>query len=110
MLKSYLADDELNVAFEVSVYVAIISWLQHDRENRSQYASKLLKCVRLGIMCPRLVKNHILGEPLFADVESQQYILRAISGPYSKFDDIWRPRKSSSNETFFHVEDRLLYF
>lgn len=99
VLQNYLTDDELVCNNEEGVYSAIVYWLNHKKEERSQHASQLLKCVRLGRVNPRFIWDVIEKEPLFSDAECLQYINNAnkykmlgSSDRFNEFESIGRPR------------------
>ena len=105
MLQNYLTDDELVCNNEEGVYSAIVCWLSHKKEERSQHASKLLKCVRLGRVNPRFIWDVIEKEPLFSDAECLQYINNAnkykmlgSTDRFNEFESIGRPRICSGNK------------
>lgn len=45
-----ISSDDLNVKNEEIVFECIIRWINHDLENRKQHISKLLRCIRLGLL------------------------------------------------------------
>jgi len=57
-----LDSDYLNVRNEEMAFDAVIRWIDHAPENRKQEIARLLLCIRLGIMTPRIfiekVKPH----------------------------------------------------
>jgi len=52
-----IKDDGLNVSSEEVVYDAVVSWVEHDRDNRSQYVAQLMSCVRFPLLRPPFLSD-----------------------------------------------------
>ncbi|XP_059483530.1 kelch-like protein 5 [Neocloeon triangulifer] len=96
-----LASYELNVPNEEDVVNALITWAKFAPETRQENISKLLENVKLSLLSPSFIVDHIESEPLFSHdpkcneliMEAMKYHLlperRSISSARS------RPRKST---------------
>ena len=51
-----IKDDGLNVSSEEIVYDAVVSWVEHDREKRSQHVAQLMACIRFPLMRPPFLR------------------------------------------------------
>ncbi|XP_071496288.1 kelch-like protein 18 [Diadema antillarum] len=51
--------DELNVTGEEQVFDALIGWVRHDEENREEFMPELLGLVRLPLIRPQILTDHI---------------------------------------------------
>ncbi|KAJ8865784.1 hypothetical protein PR048_033306 [Dryococelus australis] len=49
-LCAFIRDDELNVRSEEVVWECVLTWMQHDLQERRQHMPLLLGCVRLGLL------------------------------------------------------------
>ena len=54
-----IADDNLNVKEEETVYDAIIRWIEYDLEERSIFLPKLLQLVRLSLIGDQFIGDNI---------------------------------------------------
>lgn len=54
-VKMLLSSDTIAVASEINVFHAIISWIQHDEENRKRYFYELFQLIRLFDVPPKLL-------------------------------------------------------
>ncbi|KIH56264.1 BTB/POZ domain protein [Ancylostoma duodenale] len=59
-----LCMDGLYVESEEAVFEAAFRWIQHDREKRKKYASRLLACVRLPLLKPSFLADEVAGHQL----------------------------------------------
>jgi len=66
-LVKLLSSDELNVSSEEEVYQALLSWINFDLANRRKSAAKLLGCVRLPLLSPQYIADHIENQPVLKD-------------------------------------------
>ena len=97
-----LSSDILNVTSEEQVFEALLRWLQFDPDNRIQYTSKLLKCVRLTHVDPVYLMERVYKNDLFMkDTESQELIFNTLahhaikkSRPIYTHVNLEQPRKS----------------
>ncbi|XP_015599549.1 kelch-like protein 5 [Cephus cinctus] len=62
-----LESEDLNVPSEETIFQALITWLEHDPENRSKDASKLLGLVKLPLLSPAFIADHIKNNEIFQD-------------------------------------------
>lgn len=66
-LEKILTDDELNVKDEELVFEAIKIWIEVDVEGRKRHVSKLLNCIRFGLMSYKYFHDNILSWDLIRD-------------------------------------------
>jgi kelch-like protein 1/4/5 len=58
-LGNMLKNNDLNVATEQEVFHALISWVQHDEENRKKHIPKLLGFIKLPLLQPAFIVDHV---------------------------------------------------
>uniref|UniRef100_A0AAV2M717 BTB domain-containing protein n=1 Tax=Knipowitschia caucasica TaxID=637954 RepID=A0AAV2M717_KNICA len=63
-LSEFLEDDGLQVEEEITVFQAIVQWVQHDLKSRKGHYNMLLPTIRYSLMPYNVIKNHILNHPL----------------------------------------------
>ncbi|XP_054271966.1 kelch-like protein 5 [Macrosteles quadrilineatus] len=74
-----LASDDLNVPSEEMIFHALMSWLNHDVTARKKGISKLLSLVKLPLLTPSFIADHIETELLFReDRACQELIMEAM--------------------------------
>ncbi|XP_069189619.1 kelch-like protein 5 isoform X2 [Procambarus clarkii] len=74
-----LASDDLNVPSEELIFQALVVWLKHDLETRTKDMSRLLGLVKLPLLSPQFLTDHIETNSLFKeDRECQELILEAL--------------------------------
>ncbi|CAD7093339.1 unnamed protein product [Hermetia illucens] len=71
-----LSSDELNVPSEQDVFHALTAWVQHDPANREKDIPKLLALVRLPLLPPSFIADHV--ESLCGTSECHQLIMEAL--------------------------------
>lgn len=42
----------------------MMDWVKKDEEIRSMYLPELLKCVRMPLLTPQFISDHVAAEPL----------------------------------------------
>lgn len=76
-MASLLGSDDLNVTSEEHIFHALMSWVQHDPELRRQYMSRLLMLVKLPLLEPAFLVDHV--ESLVGnDPDCQKLIMEAM--------------------------------
>jgi kelch-like protein 1/4/5 len=75
-LGNLLKSNDLNVPTEQEVFHALMAWVQHDAEHRKKYISELLALVRLPLLQPAFIADHV--EALCSDSECQQLVMEAM--------------------------------
>ncbi|XP_063614176.1 kelch-like protein 5 isoform X1 [Penaeus indicus] len=74
-----LASDDLNVPSEELIFQALVTWLKYDLENRSKDMARLLGLVKLPLLSPQFLADHIETNLLFKeDRECQDLIVEAL--------------------------------
>lgn len=76
-----LASDDLNVPSEESVFLALMGWVKHDLTNRKNdlVLANLLGLVKLPLLPPSFIADHIETNPIFKDVRAcQDLIMEAL--------------------------------
>ncbi|XP_011495934.1 PREDICTED: kelch-like protein 18 [Ceratosolen solmsi marchali] len=63
-LKSFISNDDLNINSEKEVFETIISWLKYDIKGRKDKLSELLALVRLPLLDPEYLVDHVAKEKL----------------------------------------------
>ncbi|XP_015587950.1 kelch-like protein 10 isoform X2 [Cephus cinctus] len=74
-LEAILRDDELNVRNEELVFEAIKSWVEYRVGERKIHLSKLLECVRFGLMSFKYFNNTVLEWKIVKEDEECQRVL-----------------------------------
>ncbi len=70
-LLEYLSDDRLNVPIEDPVFEAVMLWVKHDQQARTQHLAALLDQVRLAWCSVDFLQNVVAQEPLMATLACQ---------------------------------------
>ncbi|XP_071540129.1 kelch-like protein 5 isoform X2 [Panulirus ornatus] len=74
-----LASDDLNVPSEELIFQALVLWLKHDLETRTKDMARLLSLVKLPLLSPQFLTDHIETNSLFKENrECQELILEAL--------------------------------
>ncbi|XP_025837094.1 ring canal kelch homolog [Agrilus planipennis] len=74
-----ISSDHLTVPTEEKVFECVISWVQHDLENRRQYLAILMEHVRLPLMSQDYLVQRVEEEPLLkSDLQCKDYIIEAL--------------------------------
>ena len=97
-----LANEDLNVPNEELMFQALMLWLRHDLPDRQKELPRLLSLVKLPLLSPQFIADHIESNPIFREerlcqeliVEALKYHLlperrSALQSPRT------RPRKST---------------
>lgn len=63
-LKELVTSDELHVTSEQQVFEAVLRWVKHDEENRVKNLPELLALVRLPLLSPEYLADHVAKEDL----------------------------------------------
>ncbi|XP_077993139.1 kelch-like protein 24 [Glandiceps talaboti] len=74
-LISYVSDDSLNVNTEEMVYVAVMAWVRHDVESRWSELPAVLQNVRLPLISPGFLLNHIESDPLIEHCKDSRNLI-----------------------------------
>ncbi|KAM8972338.1 kelch-like protein 10 [Pelodytes ibericus] len=84
-LRDIIGNDELNIKQEDAVFEAIVKWIEHDPERRSQYMSILLPKVRLGLMHAEYFMNNVKTNVYVKDREEcKPIIMNALKATYDR--------------------------
>ncbi|XP_071567577.1 kelch-like protein 5 [Temnothorax nylanderi] len=70
-----LESEDLNVPSEETIFHALVTWLEHDPENRSKDASKLLGLVKLPLLSPAFIADNIESNEMFKDQRMAQELV-----------------------------------
>ncbi|XP_071652799.1 kelch-like protein 5 [Temnothorax longispinosus] len=74
-----LESEDLNVPSEETIFHALVTWLEHDPENRSKDASKLLGLVKLPLLSPAFIADNIESNKMFKDQRmAQELVMEAL--------------------------------
>lgn len=74
-----LASDDLNVNTEEEVFDILIKWIQYDEINRKQHISYLLHFLRLPLLNPNYLIDHVQAHYLVANnSESDKLFVEAL--------------------------------
>ncbi|XP_071629827.1 kelch-like protein 1 [Temnothorax longispinosus] len=74
-----LESEDLNVPSEETIFHALVTWLEHDLENRSKDASKLLGLVKLPLLSPAFIADNIESNEMFKDQRmAQELVMEAL--------------------------------
>lgn len=75
-LGKLLSSDDLNVPSEQDVFHALMSWIQHDPTNREQHIPDLLALIRLPLLQPSFIADHV--ETVCGSSDCQQLVMEAL--------------------------------
>lgn len=75
-LAALLKSDDLNVPTEKEVFFALTEWIQHDTKNRKKYLAELLALIKLPLLEPSFIVDHI--EKLCDVNECQKLLMEAM--------------------------------
>ncbi|KAL7981696.1 hypothetical protein Chor_010891, partial [Crotalus horridus] len=73
-----LASDDMNIPSEETILSALLTWVQHDLEQRKKDLSKLLAYIRLPLLAPQFLadmENNLLFRD---DIDCQKLIMEAM--------------------------------
>ncbi|XP_071567569.1 kelch-like protein 5 [Temnothorax nylanderi] len=70
-----LESEDLNVPSEETIFHALVTWLEHDPENRSKDASKLLGLVKLPLLSPAFIADNIKSNEMFKNQRMVQELV-----------------------------------
>ncbi|XP_067000463.1 kelch-like protein 5 isoform X2 [Anabrus simplex] len=74
-----LASDDLNVPSEELIFQALMAWVNHDLPGRKKDISTLLSLVKLPLLSPSFIADHIETNPLFREERlCQELIMEAL--------------------------------
>lgn len=74
-----LSSDDLNVPNEETIYHALVIWVKHEGATRKKYLAKLLSHIKLPLMAPQFIADHVETNSLFKeDRECQELIMEAL--------------------------------
>jgi kelch-like protein 18 len=63
-LRSFIGNDDLNTTSEKEVFEAVMSWLKYDIDGRKDKLPDLLALVRLPLLDPEYLVDHVAKEEL----------------------------------------------
>ena len=66
-VEMWLSSDEINVSAEEDVFKIILTWIEHDKGERSKYFAELFRCVRLVYVPRDYIRRDIMGNKLVKD-------------------------------------------
>ena len=75
-LSNLLKSDDLNVPSEQEVFDALMAWVQHDPQNRTQYIPELLALIKLPLLQPTFIADHV--ETLCGANGCQELVMEAM--------------------------------
>ncbi|XP_074651691.1 kelch-like protein 31 [Tubulanus polymorphus] len=71
--------DDLRAESELDVFYRLLDWLRHDQSNRMKNASNLLKMVRLPLLPPSVIVDHVESSHLLMGIpECQELVKEAL--------------------------------
>ncbi|XP_001641792.3 kelch-like protein 5 isoform X2 [Nematostella vectensis] len=74
-----LSSDDLNVSSEADVFCALNIWLREDINSRKMHIYPLLSLVRLPLLSPKFLVDHVESSPLFREsVPCKELIIEAM--------------------------------
>lgn len=76
-MTNLLSRDDLNVTSEKHIFHALMSWIQHDPTNRNVYMGQLLALVKLPLLEPAFLADHV-EHVVGADPVCQKLIMEAM--------------------------------
>jgi len=74
-----LACEDLFVPNEETIFHALVVWAKHDTANRRRHLAKLLEHVKMPLMQPQFIADHVETNALFKDErDCQELIMEAL--------------------------------
>ncbi|XP_043679056.1 kelch-like protein 5 [Vespula pensylvanica] len=70
-----LESNDLNVPSEDTIFHALTAWLKYDPANRKKDASRLLSLVKLPLLSPAFIADHIESNEMFKDQKAAQELI-----------------------------------
>lgn len=58
-MSTLLSSDDLNVTSEEHIFQALMRWINHDLANRKTYIARLLALVKLPLLDPAFLADHV---------------------------------------------------
>jgi len=78
-MQKLLCSDDLNVSSEEMIFQSLLDWINFELSNRKSFAARLLACVRLPLLPPQYIADHIENQPVLKDdPECHHLILEAM--------------------------------
>lgn len=75
LLKTLGSSSELNVGDETEVYEAVMMWIQHDIDNRKTHLPEIMSEVRLPLLNPSYLQQHVATNSLIRNsIECRDYL------------------------------------
>lgn len=66
-MEELISNSQLNISSEEDVFTAVLNWVKHDLNTRSQYISKLMVHVRLPLVNRDFLMTRVDNERLIRD-------------------------------------------
>lgn len=90
-LATLLKSDDLNVVTEENVFESLMTWVQHDSENRKQHLPTLLKLIKLPLLSSEvcITTCNITELVNLSLLSSEIYVLIAISYHLLNYTDLF---------------------
>ncbi len=83
-LQEYIGDKQLNVASEDPVFEALVTWVNHDLDNRKLKFDSLLEHITLSHCSPAFLGDVVRNEPLINSVTGLQCLADAWKDYHSR--------------------------
>ncbi|KAK9737956.1 Kelch motif [Popillia japonica] len=78
-VEELISNSQLNISSEEDVFTAVLNWVKHDLQNRSQYISKLMVHVRLPLVNREFLMTRVDNEQLVReDGQCRELLLEAM--------------------------------
>lgn len=77
-VNNLISQDELYVSSEVQVFEAVIRWIKHNKDDRIKYLSSLLKFVKLPLLSPEYLVEHVAKEDLIKRCHECRSVIKII--------------------------------
>ena len=77
-LKEYVSDKRLNVSSEDPVFEALVTWVQHNVENRKSRFDNLMENIKLSNCSPNFLRNTVRKEPVMQSVNCLNLLADAL--------------------------------
>ena len=75
-LTDIISSDVLDVSSEEQVYVAVMSWIKHNKDERRSHLKNILKHVRLHLLTPEFL-NTVSDDLIMSDEASRELVILA---------------------------------
>ncbi len=78
-MEEYIRKDDLKIANEDPVFQAVVSWIEHQPEQRNSLITRLISSVRLRFCSTNYLTQVVASEPLMENLDCHKQLVAALS-------------------------------